>query len=355
MPKKITIILTVIILLYLSISFWEHDDVLGFKMDDSKLYVIHKRYKGYSIFSLNIDAGSSPATLNSDVYVSTWTLNENTSGLSYKLVSDWKKIASRSGDWYPMVYKVAGTDSYAAFHNISSNKKYLTRYTFAADTLTSESRNLECADEASEICYVPDRYAKYYLSNGVIYNTIDFGVFKSLSGKNGYEQFKNKISEARNIFSFRRLFLSSDTKYLFGLSSCKKSQTIFVYNIDKDETDEITLKNYELGCAGSTYIEDIDTNGGAIYLILDPGSDDSSPANKPHKYIVYDFSNSVEYPIAIKDYYYGTSRGMWDVKNHTIYALNGSSVDDTDKAFVYGYISEEFKQINLDPLNLEKW
>ncbi len=348
--KIIIIILAVVILLYLAISFWERDDVISMKVVNSELYVIHKRTKGYSIFSLNIHAGSSPVTLNSDVYVSSWTLNKNSSGPSYKLTSDWKKIASTSGDWYPMVYKVEDADSYVAFHNISYDKKYLTRYAFAADTLTTKSRDLECGYKVSEICYGVDRYAKYFISNGVIYNTIDFGVFKSLSGKKGYEQFKNKINELENTFSFQRVSLSSDTKYLFGLSRCKNSQTIYAYDIEKDKIDEITLENYEPSCEGSMDIKDIDSNGGSIYLIIDPNTEDYS-ANKPRKYIVYEFSNGVEYPIEIKDYYYHMGEDFWDVKNHMIYALIGHDVNDIDKAFAYGYISKEYKQINLDHLN----
>lgn len=326
-------------------SYWERDDVVGVSVTGNELHVMHKRYRGYTPFSLNIHGGS-PKTQETDVFSSSWRILDNEGKYIFNKINDWQKITSVSGHWYPNVYKAPNKDVYVAYHNISMDEKYLNRYTVSESETDASKFDIKCNDTISYPCFALDRYSTRFFSDGSIYNVSDFSLYKTLNGNKGYDKFISLISSHKSLFPVKLVKLSTDGKYLFYTSSCRKQGLIYTYNVTNDIADSINTKKLNINCDKQDSIKDIDSYGESIQIVVEkysPKSNFCCNENREHKkpkYSIYDVSAEKWYSLNIDGLYYGISEGFWDIKNQSLYVLVGNRVDDIDKLEIFNYAND---------------
>ena len=167
-------VLLILSIFLISCSSWERDEVVGVNVINNKLHVMHKRFKGYTPFSLNMHGGS-PHTQTTDIFDSSWSIIESKDhSFSAKKENDWKEITSVSGDWYPTLHKAPEEGFYMAFFNISSDETYVQRYSTNSNNNKETKFGFKCKPAKTNPCFAVDRYANRFFCRRISIQCIKF-------------------------------------------------------------------------------------------------------------------------------------------------------------------------------------
>ena len=348
--------LLIFCLTFTGCSFWEHDEVVGVNVVGNQLHVMHKKYKGFTPFSLNIHGGS-PYTLSTDIFDSSWSITESGDhSLSAKKENDWKEITSVSGTWYPVLYKTPENSFYMAYFNISSEEQYVVRYSTHLNGTKEIKFNFSCKPVDKNPCFAMDRYANRFFAAGSLYVASNFSAERTLESKTGYLKFVTSINKGRLPHLPLLVKLSSDGLYLFYFPIIEKNKNIFTYNIKSDLVGEIKLDQLDIKSKGDVRIEDIDSHKGAVQVLFETQKSKRENCDSPCSssfnpvYSIYDATQKKHYPIPIKNFYYGITETFWDIKNRKLYALTGKRMGDIDHLEVFNYADKSTRTLNLNHL-----